>query len=63
MKLYLKIYFCLYAFVCQEIRKNSAFQDRGGSICNLNICLLADLTLLTAPWLMVSRQPRGQAVI
>lgn len=47
MKLYLKIYFYLYAFICQEIRKNSVFQDRGGSICNLNICLLADLTLLT----------------
>lgn len=39
MRQYLKTYFCLYAFICEEERKNSGFQDRGGCICNLNICV------------------------
>lgn len=39
MKLYLKTYFHLCAFICQEIRKNSGFQDCSGCICNLYICV------------------------
>lgn len=39
MKLYLKTYFCFYAFICQDKRKNRGFQDYGGCICNLNVCV------------------------
>jgi len=41
MKLHLKTYFCLYAFICQQIRKINGFQDHG--CCVWNLCIVFSL--------------------